>query len=157
MFTSKTSLLSGLLFTAVGLVFSVWATFYKVGTASNMGPGYFPLVLGALLVLLGIANIVKSAVAETADTIGAIAVRPLFFVLLANVVFGIMLGGLPRIGLPPFGLVATTITLVIIAGLADPTSIKKESMLLAMLLAGVSTVLFVWLLGMPLPLLPWFI
>ena len=122
-----------------------------------MGPGYFPLVLGALLVLLGIANIVKSAVAETVDTIGAIAVRPLFLILLANVVFGIMLGGLPGIGLPPIGLIVATIALVIIAGLADPTSIKKELLLLAMLLASVSTVLFVWLLGMPLPLLPWFI
>lgn len=153
----STTRFSGLLFTTVGLVFCVWATTYKLGTASNMGPGYFPLMLSALLVLLGIANIVKSVVAETANTVGAFAVRPLFFILLANVLFGILLGGLSAIGLRPFGLVVAIIALVIVASVADPTSSKKQSLILAMILAGVSTVLFVWLLGMPLPVLPWFI
>lgn len=157
MFKSKTTLFSGLLFTTVGLVFSAWATTYKLGTASNMGPGYFPLLLSGLLVLLGIANIVKSIITETTDDVGSFAVRPLFFILLANVLFGILLGGLPAIGLRPFGLVVAILALVIVASLADPTSSKKQSLILAMLLAGVSTVLFVWLLGMPLPVLPWFI
>lgn len=156
MFKLKTTFLSGLLFVLVGLTFSVWATYYKLGTASSMGPGYFPLLLGLLLVLLGTINIVKSLFVNE-DGMGHIAVRPLFFILLANILFGILLGGLPSVGLKPFGLIAAIFALVIVSGFADKNSVKKESLFLAMLLAVVSVVLFVWLLGMPFTVLPWFI
>ena len=51
---SQKDFVSGLMFTAIGAGFA-WnsALSYDIGSASQMGPGYFPLVLGLVLVLLG--------------------------------------------------------------------------------------------------------
>ena len=46
---------AGLLFVAVGIAAIVIAANYPLGTAARMGPGYFPRILGILLILLGSA------------------------------------------------------------------------------------------------------
>ena len=63
-----------------------------------MGPGYFPLVLGILLAAIGAFIIFESLVVETEDgePIGKFAWKPLGFIIGSNVVFGILLGGLPQ-------------------------------------------------------------
>ena len=51
---------SGLFFTALG-AFVVWqSSTYSIGTVAKMGPGYFPLVLGILLTIVGLAVTFKS-------------------------------------------------------------------------------------------------
>lgn len=40
--------------TAAGLFFAIFGADYSMGTAARMGPGYFPVVLGWLLVALGL-------------------------------------------------------------------------------------------------------
>ncbi len=50
----RRDLLAGGTFVAVGLAFAVAASRYELGTALQMGPGYYPLVLGGLLVALGV-------------------------------------------------------------------------------------------------------
>ena len=50
---------AGLLLIAVGTLAVAIAHDYPLGTARRMGPGYFPIVLGALLVLFGIYVLVK--------------------------------------------------------------------------------------------------
>ena len=50
---SQKDFFSGLMFTVVGGAFAYGATSYTVGTGARMGPGYFPLVLGVILALLG--------------------------------------------------------------------------------------------------------
>nr|WP_284306166.1 tripartite tricarboxylate transporter TctB family protein [Hydrogenophaga electricum] len=47
-------LLGGLLMTAAGLFFAVHGRDYEFGTAARMGPGYFPVVLGWVLAVLGL-------------------------------------------------------------------------------------------------------
>ena len=105
---SQKDFVSGLMFTAVGAGFA-WnaALSYDIGSASQMGPGYFPLVLGLVLVLLGGFIMFFALVVETPDggVIGSIAWRPLVCILGANLLFGALLGGLPSIGFPSFGLV----------------------------------------------------
>ncbi len=39
----------------IGLAFAIGATNYTVGTGARMGPGYFPLILGVLMSILGTA------------------------------------------------------------------------------------------------------
>ena len=106
---SQKDFTSGVMFTLTGAAFA-WssATEFTVGTASQMGPGYFPLVLGLLLVLLGGFIMFFSLVVETPDggLIGDIAWRPLLCILGANLLFGVFLGGLPMFGLPSMGIVA---------------------------------------------------
>ena len=50
---SQKDFFAGLLFMALGIAFALGARTYNVGTGARMGPGYFPLVLGVVLALLG--------------------------------------------------------------------------------------------------------
>ena len=47
-------IIGGLLLTATGLFAVIYAQTYTFGTLSRMGPGYFPVVLGAVLAVLGL-------------------------------------------------------------------------------------------------------
>ena len=46
---------AGLIFIGFGLVAVIIGSNYSLGTAARMGPGYFPRILGILLILLGAA------------------------------------------------------------------------------------------------------
>ena len=137
---------SGLLFVIVGLIFSIWATYYKIGSASNMGPGYFPIMLGVILVGLGILNLLKSIAKSETKVPADIAWRPLILILFANILFGVLL--------PSMGLVVAIFALVIVSSYAMSNTQIKEAILLATLLSVVSCIVFVWALSMPLPILP---
>lgn len=47
-------IVGGLLMTAAGLFFALYGSRYTMGSAERMGPGYFPIVLGWVLAVLGI-------------------------------------------------------------------------------------------------------
>jgi hypothetical protein len=156
---SQKDFFSGVLFMGIGGAFAWGATTYTVGTAAHMGPGYFPLMLGLLMVLLGMLITFKSLVTETesGDHIGHWAWRPLFFILAANVAFGVLLGGLPRIGLPPMGLIAAIVALALIAALAGKGFVLRDVLLLAALLAVGSYLIFIVLLKLQIPVWPAFV
>lgn len=155
---SQKDFISGVLFTVVGTAFAVGATSYTVGDAARMGPGYFPLMLGVLLAILGSAVTIKSFTSGTpgGDKVGEIAWRPLSFVVGANLAFGALLVGLPSIGFPAMGLIIATYALVIIASMARKGFSFKESFILATLLAVGSYVGFVYLLKLQFPVWPAF-
>lgn len=148
---SQKDLVSGLLLMIVGGAFAWSATGYKVGNGAHMGPGYFPLILGVLLALLGGAIVVQALVVATADgeKIGSIAWRPLIFVIAANFVFGLMVGGLPFIHLPPLGLIAGIYALTIISALAGQEFRLGEVLVLATVLAALSYLTFIVVLSLP--------
>ena len=50
---SPKDLVAGLMFIAVGIAAIVIASNYTLGTAARMGPGYFPRILGILMIVLG--------------------------------------------------------------------------------------------------------
>ena len=156
---SQKDLFSGLMFMLVGGAFAWGATTYNVGTGARMGPGYFPLVLGVVLVILGAIITFKALVVETetGDKIGAWAWRPIFFVLGANLLFGVMLGGIPKIGLPPMGLMAGIYTLVVVASLAGEKFRLRDVLILATILAIGSYLAFIVLLKLQMPVWPTFI
>jgi hypothetical protein len=49
---------SGLFFLVTGCVAFFWSQNYAIGTATQMGPGYFPALIGVLLSVLGAAMVV---------------------------------------------------------------------------------------------------
>lgn len=156
---SQKDFFSGLMFMLVGGAFAWGATTYNVGTGARMGPGYFPLVLGVVLAILGAAITFKALVVETetGEKIGAWAWRPIFFVLGANLIFGVMLGGLPKLGIPPMGLMAGIYTLVIVASLAGERFKLRDVLILASILAVGSYMAFIVLLKLQMPVWPAFI
>ena len=150
---------SGLMFMAIGIAFAWGATNYTIGEGARMGPGYFPLMLGILLTALGGFIIFESMVVETEDgePIGKWAWKPLGFVIGANLLFGVLLGGLPSMGIPAMGLIIAIFGLVFVAALAGDEFKAKEVLILAIVLAIGSYVAFVRLLALQFQVWPTFI
>ena len=159
MIKSQKDFFSGLMFAVVGGGFAWGATNYTIGNGARMGPGYFPLLLGIVLAVLGALIMFYSFVDNTADgdKVGKFAWRPIGYVLGANVAFGILLGGLPSIGLPAMGLILAIFALVLIASKAGENFVLKEVLLLATILSVGSYLAFIVLLKLQMPVWPTFI
>ena len=151
---------AGLLLSIVGGSFA-WGAYanYDIGRASSMGPGYFPLMLGVILTLMGMGVLAQGLVspAPGGGRVGAIAWRQLACILGANVVFGALLAGVPALGIPAFGLVVAIFALVPIASLAGGKLVWKEVLILATVLATGSYLTFIKLLSLQFPAWPSFI
>jgi hypothetical protein len=156
---SEKDFFSGLMFLSVGVAFAWGATTYNIGEGARMGPGYFPLVLGIILAGIGAFTIFESLVVETEDgeKIGSFAWRPLGFIIGSNIVFGLLLGGLPKLGIPSMGLILGIYALVFIAAQAGDEFKWKEVLVLATILAIGSYLAFVKLLNLQFPVWPSFI
>ena len=156
---SQKDFFSGLMFMGVGAAFAWGATTYNVGTGARMGPGYFPLMLGVLMVVIGIAITFTALVVETegGGKIGKWAWKPLFFVISANVAFGILLAGIPRFNIPAMGLIVAIYALVFIASMAEAGWKFRTTLILATVLAIGSYLAFVMALKLQFPVWPAFI
>ena len=159
MIKSQKDFFAGLLFLALGVAFALGARTYNVGTGARMGPGYFPLVLGVLLAILGTVEIVKALVTgkRGGDKVGKWAWRPICFVLGANVAFGVLLGGLPSIKVPAMGMIIAIYALVTIASMGGERFKLKDVLILATILAIGSYLAFIMLLKLQIPVWPTFI
>ena len=156
---SQKDFFAGLMFSAVGVAFAWGATNYNIGEGARMGPGYFPLMLGILLTILGLIVSFQALVVETEDgeKIGSMAWKPLGFIIGANVLFGVCLGGLPAIGVPALGLIVGIIVLTYVAALAGDEFNFKEVTILAAVLCLLSYFAFVYALKLQFPVWPSFI
>jgi hypothetical protein len=156
---SQKDFFSGLMFMGVGTAFAWGATTYTIGEGARMGPGYFPLMLGVLLTALGAFIVFESLVVETEDgeKIGQWAWRPLAFIIGANLLFGVLLGGLPSIGVPAMGMIIAIYGLTIVAALASDEFDLKEVLILGTVLAIGSYLAFIVLLKLQFQVWPTFI
>ena len=156
---SQPDFYSGLMFVGVGIAFAWGATNYNIGDAARMGPGYFPFMLGILMALVGLL-VIWGALQSTrtvSEKIGKWAWRPLFYVISANVVFGILLAGLRGIGLPAFGLIVAIYALTFVASMAQAEWKFTTTFILATALAIGSYLVFVLALKLQFPVWPAFI
>lgn len=156
---SQKDFFSGLAFMVTGGAFAWGATTYTVGSGARMGPGYFPLVLGVLLAILGAVITFKAMVVETEDgeKIGKWIWRPVGYIVAANLAFGILLGGLPSIKLPAMGMVIAIIALTLISAKAGSEFKLKEILILSAILVVGSYVTFILLLKLQIQVWPTFI
>jgi hypothetical protein len=156
---SQADFYSGVMFAVVGGGFAIGSTSYNIGDGARMGPGYFPLMLGILLAILGAGIMFQALVIETADgeKIGKWAWKPLAFVLGANLAFGVLLGGLPSIGLPAMGMIIAIYALTIISSMAGAHFKLRDVLVLATILAAGSYVAFIWALKLQIQVWPTFI
>ena len=156
---SQKDFYSGLLYTVVGAAFAYGATSYNVGTAARMGPGYFPLLLGSLLAIIGGIIIFKALVVETptGDRIGSWAWKPLSFIIAGNLLFGVLLGGLPSIKFPAMGLIVAIYGTTLVVSMAGDKFKLKEVLILATVLSVLSYLAFIVLLKLQFPVWPSFI
>jgi len=156
---SQKDFFAGLMFMGVGAAFAWGATSYSIGTGARMGPGYFPLLLGVMLALLGVAIIFNALVVESVDgdKMGTWAYRPLVYIIGANVIFGVCLGGLPSMKIPAMGMMFGIYVLTFVASMAEKGMNVKKTFMLATVLAVISYVAFVKVLKLQFAVWPAFI
>ncbi|ALM51183.1 tripartite tricarboxylate transporter TctB family protein [Halomonas huangheensis] len=116
-------LASGLLMMVIGLLVMWEAAGYRLGSASQMGAGYYPMLLGVALVLLGIGILAVSRCSTTAKDDSAQrnpsqriergALRSTLLVPLSIALFAALL--------EPAGLIPACVVLVIVSSLAAPS------------------------------------
>jgi hypothetical protein len=153
---SEKDFYSGVLFACVGSAFAWGSGTYSLGSSARMGAGYFPLILGVLLAVLGLAIAAKALVVPVAggDKLGKFAWQPLIFIISANVVFGVCIGGVPAIGLQPLGLVVGIYLLTFVAAKAGSEFRFKEVLTAATILSVMSYFAFIVLLKLQFPVWP---
>ena len=140
---------TGAVFVLAGGLIAAGALAHPLGTAMRMGPGYFPLLLGLVLVGLGIVIAVS---AERSDALARIALadaswlRPLALVSLSVVLFAVVV----ELG----GLIAAVVGVVVISGLAHHAFRWRDTLVLAALLAAGSVGVFAYGLRLPFQILP---
>jgi hypothetical protein len=144
---------AGVMLVAVGAAAVLIARHYAFGTALRMGPGYFPTVLGGILILFGISLVVaalrsspppRPQAQEPADR-AASSLRALVVLPLAFVLFGVLMSYA--------GFVPALLVLIFGSALASPQFRLVEVLLLSVGLIVLSVAIFVWGLGLPYPLL----
>jgi hypothetical protein len=120
---------------------------YPFGTSLRMGPGYFPRVLGGILVLFGLYVMVRGLrINEKIQ--GNWSVRALIVLPLSMVLFGVLM---ERAGFVP------ALAALIFVSAASGREFKfKEVLLLTLLLGAMSVAMFIWGLGLPYPLIKGF-
>jgi len=156
---SQKDFFAGVMFTVVGVAFAWGATTYNVGSGARMGPGYFPLMLGIVMAIIGLVIMFTGLSVETAtgDPIGKWAWKQVVFILGANLAFGVLLGGLPSFGIPAMGLIIAIYALVIIAAQAGSKHALPSVLALATVLAIGSYIAFIWALKLQIQVWPTFI
>jgi hypothetical protein len=156
---SQKDFYSGLAYTIVGAAFAYGATSYTIGTGARMGPGYFPLLLGSILAIIGGVILFKSLVVETptGDQVGSWAWKPLVFIIAGNLLFGVLLGGLPSIKLSAMGLIVAIYGTTLVVSMAGDQFKLKEILILATVLSVMSYLAFILLLKLQFPVWPTFI
>jgi len=135
---------AGLLYIVTGAVAIIIALDYPFGSALRMGPGYFPQVLGAIMIAFGIA-VLLMGMKNNEKIKGNWSIRALIVLPLSAVVFGILM---EEAGFIP------ALAALIPASAASGREFKwGEIILLTIGLIVISVALFIWGLGLPYPLI----
>lgn len=122
---------------------------YAFGSASRMGPGYFPRVLAGLLIFFGVLALVRG-LRTSAPPIGKVAWRAAAIVLFSMVAFGLLL---ERAGL----LIALVVLILGSASASPRFRFEWRAALLAIGLVVFCVLVFIKGLNLPMPLFgSWF-
>jgi Tripartite tricarboxylate transporter TctB family len=141
---------AGVVFVAFGALFALGSLSYRMGTAARMGPGYFPLVLGCLLAALGAAVLFRGlAFSDRSGPVERLHGKPMLFVLAPLAAFALLL--------KPAGLVVSVAVLVVGSSLGSHDFKLRESIVNTAALLLLTVAIFVWGLGMQIPLWPSFV
>ncbi|MBW6422508.1 tripartite tricarboxylate transporter TctB family protein [Rhizobium sp. XQZ8] len=133
---------AGILFILFGAI-GLWVgSDLNFGTARNMGPGYFPMIICGLIMLIGLIVAAKSLAVE-GPAIERIQFRPIVFILLAIAAFGLFIEDI--------GAIIASILLIMFAAYARKDVNLIETVVFAVVTAAFVVIIFVYALGQPMP------
>lgn len=138
---------AGVMFIVIGGLFAGVATSYKIGTAARMGPGYFPMVLGGLLIFLGVVIMLTAfSRGNQGPSVDRFHWKPIFWVLGPIILFGLTL--------KLAGALLSGVAVVALSSLGSHEFRLRDALLLGVGLTVFCAAVFVWGLGLPIPLCP---
>ena len=135
---------AGVMLIGIGAAAMLIARNYPFGTALRMGPGYFPVVLGALLIVFGLAIFAYGLRAREEIT-GSWSLRALIILPLSLILFGVLM--------QYAGFVPALMVLIFGSATANTEFRFVEVLLFSIGLTALSVAVFVWGLGLPYPLI----
>lgn len=138
----------GLVLAGFGLAVICIASVYNFGTPRRMGPGFMPIVVGAFIVMLGIAIAFSPKQSEPPEKL-----RPKEKRITAPILVFAAIGAW-AILLEPFGLIIATAVLVLISAFAHPKPNPVRIGASLILLPALAVTVFVWGLHLPVSALP---
>jgi Tripartite tricarboxylate transporter TctB family len=142
-------IIGGLVVVTIGAGFLMFGRELEMGTSLRMGPGYFPTILSVVMIALGAVIAIqglRGALQE--NSFGSIPWRGLALIIGAPLVFGATLRGL--------GLTPAVLMVVLGTAWASRYASVRSSVALSVGIAAFCSLLFIRLLGLPLPLTgPW--
>jgi Tripartite tricarboxylate transporter TctB family len=141
---SQKEFVAGILFMLVGLCWAYASSKYDLGTATDMGPGYFPMAVSIAITIMGACSVVRATRVVDLDKIGGWSPFVFVIILLSVVSFGLLLNYA--------GLVPASIALILISCCQRILKKPLEVLALAVLLIGFNVILFIYLLKLPLNL-----
>lgn len=140
------NLIGGILLVLGGIAISVVAIYqYSLGTISRMGPGMFPTGLGVILAFLGFLLIIQS-LRRPGPPLDIRVISPIF-----------VLGGIAAFALliKPFGMVPAIIAATVCSSIADLRFRPASLILLCLGLSLIVPFVFLFLLGLRVPVFAW--
>jgi hypothetical protein len=142
---NQPDLLAGLTFIFIGAL-GLWAgRDLRVGNAAMMGPGYLPLIVSSLIVLIGLAVTIMGLM-RSSEPLGIVRMRPLLIILIAVAGFAYAAGSL--------GFIVAAAWLIGIASLADPETRLREIAASIVVLTIFGILVFIMGLGVQMQLGP---
>src|SRR6185295_11851788 len=137
----------GLIYIFFGSSAILIARDYSMGSATKMGPAYFPTILGCLLLAIGVISVIRSFLVP-GPPVGPFALKGLVLVTASVVAFGLVVRGL--------GLAIALPLLIIVSAYGSTRFRWRPTLLMAAGLTIFSVFVFLKGLGIPLPIIgPW--
>lgn len=147
----------GALFVLLGIGASALGATYGIGSLTHMGPGFFPVALGAVMAALGGVLLIEGSQprsggeSEATDELGKAVARHEwrgFSAIIVGIVAFIALGKL-------FGLAPAALGCVFISALGDRTATVKSAAVLAVVTSLFAVGFFSYVLGVQFPVWQW--
>lgn len=125
-----------------------------VGTAVRMGPGFIPRAVAIGLLLVAAGLVLRALLARPAARNDGAVEAPIHWRGAASVGAGVLAFALM---IQPVGLLASATVSVFLTSLAQQGEGLPERFVLSGSLAGIAGLIFIFGLGLPLPILPEFL
>jgi hypothetical protein len=139
---------SGLLFIACASGFLWIARNYDFGSPLRMGPSFFPVVLSMVLAVIGLVAFLRSFVIA-GEPVGDFAVKGLLLVTLGTLLFAALI--------ERAGVIVAVSAITLVSAYASVKFTWKEGVIMALLLSTFCVLVFVYGLGLPMPIVGhWF-
>jgi hypothetical protein len=134
---------AGVLFLLFGCAGLVLGRELDFGTARSMGPGYFPMLISGLIILIGLVVTARSFSIE-GPAIERLQFRPIVVLLVSLAIFSLLIREV--------GVVITSIVMMVAAAYARPKVAIVETLIFAVCVAAFVALVFVYGLNQPMPL-----